>query len=72
MIIKYKNGMTVTELKELIADWPETNDCGEPCEVWLGDGQGLSNIVKEACSLNNSENEDGSKKWADLMLSHDA
>ena len=71
-IIRYENGMTVAELKTLIADWPETNEYGDPCEVWLGNGIGLSNMAKVASSLNSRESEDGSKKWADFMLSHDA
>lgn len=71
-IYRYENGMTVAELKRLIADWPETDEHGDPCEVWLGDGHGLSSQAKEAGPLNSRESEDGSKKWADFMLSHDA
>ena len=70
-IIRYENGMTVAELKRLIVDWPETDEYGVPCEVWLGDGRGLSNVVKEASPLNSRESEDGSRNWADFMLSHD-
>jgi hypothetical protein len=71
-IIRYENGMTVRELKELILDWPETDENGDPCEVWLCDGKGISNQAKKASSLNARESEDGSKKWADCCLSHDA
>ena len=63
--------MTVAMLKRLIADCPETDEYGEPCEVWIGDGIGRSSQAKIASSLNSRESEDGSKKWADLMLSHD-
>ena len=71
-IKRFENGMTVAELKRLIADWPETDEYGDPCEVWLGDGNGLSNQAKEASPLNMRESEGGEKKWADLILSHDA
>ena len=72
MIVRYENGMTVAELKQLIAHWAETDEHGDPCKVWLGDGRGLSNMAKEASPLNSRESEDGNKKWADFMLSHDA
>jgi hypothetical protein len=50
-IFKFRNGMTVKELKEIIADWPEEYDNGEPCEVWVGD-RGLTNQVVELWPLN--------------------
>lgn len=33
----FPNGLTVTELKELLKDFPETNTQGEPTEVWFED-----------------------------------
>ena len=71
-IHSFQNGMTVADLKRLIADWPETDEDGEPCEVWLGNGGGLSNQAMEAVPLNMRSSEDGSKKWADLLLDHGA
>jgi len=68
----FPNGMTVTELKKLVCDWPETDEYGEPCEVWLCDSRGLSNQAKRAGALNRRQNEDGSKLWADFILEHDA
>jgi hypothetical protein len=32
---QFRMGMTVSELKELIHDWPETDATGEPTEVWI-------------------------------------
>ena len=68
----FPDGMTVAELKELVRKWPETDEYGDPCEVWLGDAQGLSNQAKRAGALNRRQNEDGSKIWADFILEHDA
>ena len=70
MIVRFENGMTVADLKRLIADWPETDEYGEPCEVWLGDGGCLSNQAKELSSLNMRQSEDGTKQWADILLSY--
>ena len=64
----FQNGMTVAELKELLINWPDTDEYGDPCEVWIGDSQGLSNPVFRAEPLNKRQNEDGSKLWADLIL----
>lgn len=68
----FPNGMTVAELKAMVRDWPETDECGEPCEVWLCDGHGLSNQARMATPLNMRQSEDGTKLWADFMLGHGA
>lgn len=68
-ITKYQNGMTVAELKLLISYWPEVDENGEPCEVWISNGAGLSSQARESCALNLRENALGNKIWADLMLS---
>ncbi len=68
----FPNGMTVAELKKLVRDWPETDEYGDPCEVWLCDARGLSNQAKRAGALNRRQNDDGSKLWADFILEHDA
>jgi hypothetical protein len=70
--VEFPNGMTVAELKAMVRDWPETDEYGEPCEVWLCDGKGLSNQAKTATPLNMRQSEDGTKVWADFMLEHDA
>lgn len=72
LMTDYPDGMTVAELKALVRDWPETDAYGEPCEVWLCDGAGLSNQVRMATPLNMRRSENGAKEWADLMLGHDA
>lgn len=68
----FPNGMTVAELKYMIRDWPETDEYGDPCEVWLCGADGLSNQARHATPLNKRRSEDGSKVWADFMLEHDA
>ena len=69
---EYPNGMTVAELKAMIRDWPETDEYGEPCEVWICNGSGLSKHARRATPLNLRGSEDGKKVWADFMLGHDA
>lgn len=64
-IERLENGMTVAELKRVVADWSETDEYGEPCEVWLGDGICRSNQAIEISPLNMRQNEDGTKAWAD-------
>lgn len=50
---RFKYGLTVKELKDIIKEWPEKNEyTGEDCEVWIGTNGGLSNIVTEVCPLN--------------------
>ena len=67
----FPNGMTVAELKAMVRDWPETDERGEPCEVWLADSRGLSNQARMATPLNKRQNKDGTKLWTDFMLGHD-
>lgn len=63
----FRNGMTVRELKEMIKDWPETNNLGEDCEVWIETGKNLSSPVTTAGPLNLREDEDGNIS-ADFIL----
>ena len=68
----FPEGMTVADLKAMVRDWPETDEYGDPCEVWLCDGQGLSNQARMATPLNMRQSDDGTKLWADFMLGHEA
>jgi hypothetical protein len=34
-IQEFENGLTVKELKQIIKDWPEIHENGEPTEVWI-------------------------------------
>lgn len=69
---EYTAGMTVADLKELLANWPETNEDGSPCEVWLCGAEGLSNQAVRAGPLN-LRRWNGGENWsADLLLEHDA
>ncbi len=66
---KFENGLTVSELKEIVNSWSDFDVAtGEPCEVWIGDGGGLTNQVFRTDPLN-VRHEDGSE-WlsADLLL----
>jgi hypothetical protein len=55
-MIKDLNGITVKKLKEMIKDWPEVDKDGELTEVWLGNGQGLTNVCTSIWPLNVREN----------------
>ena len=63
----FKNGITVEELKGIVAGWPSTAADGTPCEVWV-EHNGITNQVKsvwplDICVGNNIE------ESADLLLS---
>ena len=67
---RFPNGMTVSELKEAIKDWPEFREDGSPCEVWIGVGF-LSNEARDLIPLNVRVDEKGTRT-ADLLLEYDA
>jgi hypothetical protein len=67
----FDNGMTVRELKELIKVWPETNQYGEDCEVWIETGHNLSSPVTTVGPLNRREDDAGNMS-ADLILESNA
>lgn len=67
--MEYPNGMTVAELKQLINGWPEADEYGEPCEVWVAGSNGLSNQIKSSAPLNVRSNEDDSLQWSDILFS---
>jgi hypothetical protein len=64
----FPNGLTVKELKELVKDWPEVDEFGEPCEVWVETSQGYSNVVKSVTTLNKRVFDDNVTFSADLLL----
>ena len=68
-MISFKNGMTVRDLKQIITDWPEEDEFGNPTEVWIGHNN-LSDQVTVIVPLNLRESEDGKWKWADLLLAY--
>ena len=49
---KFPNGLTVKELKEMIKDWPETNEHGQLTEVWIETDWNTSSVVTEIQPLN--------------------
>lgn len=48
-------GMTVRELKAVIKDWPEEAENGEPTDVWMQTGRGLSSPVGTVRQLGASD-----------------
>lgn len=59
--------MTVSEFKRIVADWPEIGPDGEPREVWLETGHGLSGPCLSAEMLNCRKHDDGSTS-CDMLL----
>ena len=47
--------LTVKELKAFIENWPETDRYGDPCEVWIETGRGLSSPCIEIMQLNQTD-----------------
>jgi hypothetical protein len=70
-ILRFSGGMTVADLKRVIADWPEINHDGTPCEVWIGDGDGHSSQARNLSPLTIRTNEDG-RDLADVLIDRDA
>lgn len=64
---EFTPGLTVLDLKQVIAKWSTLRDNGEACEVWIGNGVGLSNLATQVWSLNKRVGADG-KESADLLL----
>jgi hypothetical protein len=55
MIQHFEKGMTVRELKAIIADWPEIDVYEEPSEVWISTGIDLTSPVIEISQLNSAD-----------------
>lgn len=47
--------MSIRELKEIIKDWPEVSDDGDPSEVWITTGINLSSQCVRFELLNRSD-----------------
>ena len=69
-IKNFKHGLTVRELKEIIENWPEFDDDGEPTEVWIECKAFESNPVYRVSSLNVRLDGDGGGCF-DLLFSSD-
>jgi hypothetical protein len=48
--------MKISELKEIIKNWPETYETGEETEVWIMTENGLSSPVEKVTLLNKRDN----------------
>lgn len=62
----FEKGMTIRELKTIVKDLPEIGADGEPLEVWIETGRGLSSIVTSISALNRRN------ERHDILLSSDA
>lgn len=64
-----RNVLTVSELKSIIKDWPETDPDGNPCEVWIDSADG-SNQAFSVWPLNSRAeyNYGDDKFWADILI----
>lgn len=60
------NGITVAQLKEYIASWPEVDLNGDPTEVWLETGKNLSSVARFVVPLNVRTTKEGFT--ADIIL----
>lgn len=68
MIVKCVNGLTISQLKDLLKNFPDKDpDTGEDCTVWIGEGF-HSNDVYEVSTLNVRQASDGSY-FSDILLS---
>ena len=61
-----KKGITVAELKMVIAHWPSTDFEGEPTEVWIDNGDDTSRPCFRIMPLNLRGYEDAAT--ADVIL----
>lgn len=53
-MMDFDQGLTVKELKEIIADWPDEDELGELSEVWIG-YDGVSSQCFSVVRLNRSD-----------------
>ena len=65
--LRFDEGLTVAQLKPIVAAWPEVADDGEACGVWVIDAAGLSFQVIGVGRLNVRSNASG-REWADLYF----
>lgn len=62
------NGLTVANLKEILKNWPETDEHGNQSQVWLCGSNGVSEQVVEVWPLNVRYTENNSNMWSDIIL----
>lgn len=68
--MEFPQGLTVSELKSLIASWPETDENGKPLEVWVGTCLGMFRPIVRALTVAvPPERDDG--RVRDLLLETD-
>lgn len=67
---RFENGLTVAQLKAILADWPDADKDGRPHEVWIGGGLEKSSRAKEVLPIDKRYDGFGDE-GADLLLWHD-
>ncbi len=65
--VSFPNGLTVAELKSILSAWPDVDHLGEPTEVWIETGPGLSSQVRNVYVLNIRTCDDGSDTASILL-----
>ena len=63
----FEHGLTVKQLKDIIKDWAEEDDTGDPCLVFIETSTGNASRVRTVWTLNQRENEER-KQWADIYF----
>ena len=62
-----REGIAVTDLKAVLANWPDLDNNGTPNRVYLSVG-GETTLVCRLAPVNTRVSEDGNREWADLSL----
>lgn len=51
LFLRNPEGLTVAQLKGQLAQWPETDEMGEPLRVWLQFSDGIAVVCSEMAPL---------------------
>jgi hypothetical protein len=68
--MEFPQGLTVPELKSLVASWPDTDEDGAPLEVWVGTRVGMFRPIVRALTVTAPSERHGGKVQ-DLLLETD-
>ncbi len=69
-LLGYENreGLTIAQLKSIVANWPELDNSGAPLRVYLSAAH-PNDLLCRAAPINLRVSEDNTRQWADLLLS---
>ena len=62
-IQEFPNGMSVKDLKKLVANLPEVNESGEDNEAWMMTGNGTTSQIANVSPLNRGDILFGCRQW---------